>query len=96
MASIKAMGLEKARRKSPDVVTLDLNLPKLSGEEVCKAIREDSNKKFASIPIIMLTAKDEDADRVIGKVIGANAYITKPFEPKILLSKIKELLKEPR
>ncbi len=84
-------GLKDARHKTPDLIILDLGLPKISGEEVCKAIREDANKTFASTPIIMLTAKNSDVDRVIGKVIGANSYIAKPFEAGQLLKEIHKL-----
>ena len=94
-ASDGERGLEAARQFSPDLVILDLMLPKLSGEEVCKAIREDKNKKFAGTPIIMLTAKTSDTDRVIGKVVGANEYITKPFDSDFLLSKINQILTQP-
>ena len=85
-------GLKAARRESPDLVILDLMLPKLSGEEVCKAIREDEDEKFASTPILMLTAKTSAADRIIGKMIGANDYVVKPFDPDSLLEKIRKLL----
>ena len=84
-------GLEQVRRECPDLIILDLMLPKFSGENVCKAIREDENKKVASIPIIMLTAKNSDADRIIGKVIGANCYMTKPFRAKDLLNEVRNL-----
>lgn len=86
-------GLAEARQKRPDLVLLDLRLPKLSGEEVCKAIREDKDKSFAKTPIIMLTAKNSDVDRVIGKVIGADSYLTKPFVAKELLAEIQTLLR---
>lgn len=81
-------GLNDARRVFPDLIILDLKLPKLSGEEVCKAIREDHDKKFASTPIIMVTAKNSDVDRVIGMVIGASCYVTKPFRIETLLKEI--------
>ena len=84
-------GLSEAKRESPDLVILDLGLPRLSGEEVCKSIREDHNKKFARTPIIMLTARNSDVDRVIGKVIGANCYMVKPFEADALLKEIRKL-----
>ena len=86
-------GLAEARQKRPDLILLDLRLPKLSGEEVCKAIREDSDKSFAKTPILMLTAKNSDVDRVIGKVIGADSYLTKPFVAKDLLAEIRSLLR---
>lgn len=83
--------IEEIRRKNADMIILDLVLPKLSGEEVCKAVREDSDEAIASIPIIMLTGKDTVADRIVGKVLGANAYITKPFDFDVLLDKVLEL-----
>ena len=73
-----------------DLIILDLNLPGIMGEEVCKRIRED--ERTENIPIIMLTAKASDVDKVIGKVIGANAYVTKPFDIKNLMDEIKLLL----
>ena len=85
-------GLKEARRAAPDLIILDLILPGLSGEEVCKAIREDEDEKFSRIPIIMLTAKSSDVDRIIGKMIGANDYVAKPFDPDSLLEKIRKAL----
>jgi len=82
--------LEKAQTQAPDLVILDLILPKLPGEEVCREIRD--NEKTTDLPIIMLTGKTSDVDRVVGKVIGANYYIPKPFEDDELLSRVKELL----
>jgi len=83
-------GLEKARQHNPDLVILDLKLPEMPGEEVCKEIKRD--KKISGTPIIMLTAKDSDVDRVVGRVIGADCYMTKPFELDELGGKIKDLL----
>ncbi|MBF0484160.1 MAG: response regulator [Candidatus Omnitrophica bacterium] len=83
-------GLEKARLHHPNLIILDLKLPQLPGEAVCKEIRNDS--KIANTPIIMLTSKDSDTDRVIGRVIGADYYMTKPFDLYVLSAKIKELL----
>ncbi len=86
IASSGEEGLEKAKRYSPDIILLDLMLPGLPGEEVCKEIR--NTESIHGIPIIILTAKDTDVDRVICKVIGANDYITKPFNMDELLLKI--------
>src|SRR5438552_2934513 len=72
-------GLKEAKLHAPDLIILDLKLPKMVGEEVCKAIREDRDKKFALTPIIMLSGKNSDVDRVVGMVIGASCYVTKPF-----------------
>lgn len=75
--------LQQVAQQSPDMVLLDLNLPKLPGEEVCKRLRAD--EKTRNLPVIMITAKASDAERIIGKVIGANHYITKPFDINLLL-----------
>lgn len=77
-------GLGIVRRELPDLVILDLILPGLAGEEVCREIRKDINLK--NIPVIMVTAKDSDADKVIGRVIGANCYLAKPFDIDELLA----------
>jgi DNA-binding response OmpR family regulator len=73
----------------PDLIILDLYLPELSGEDVCKKVR--TNENLDSIPIIMLTAKDTEVDKIIGKVIGANAYITKPFRVDELAHHVSQL-----
>jgi DNA-binding response OmpR family regulator len=82
-------GLEQVIQERPDLVILDLMLPELSGEEVMKGIREDEENDIAEIPVIMLTAKATDVDRIIGKVVGANAYLTKPFNAEQLLTEVK-------
>lgn len=81
-------GVDKFYNKKSDLILLDINLPKKLGWEVCKEIRETSN-----IPIIMMTARDSDSDEYNGLSIGADDYITKPFNLKILLLKVKKLLK---
>ena len=83
-------GLALSKKKKPDLIILDLGLPGLSGFEVCKEIRKD--KTICSTPIIMFTAKDSDVDRVIGKVIGANCYLTKPCNFSTLLKEIMRLI----
>ncbi|MBM3244747.1 MAG: response regulator [Candidatus Omnitrophica bacterium] len=83
-------GFNKAKQEKPDIIILDLMLPKLPGEEVCKKIRSD--EEIAETPIIMLTAKATDVDRIVGKVIGANAYLYKPFDAKQLLEEVDKLL----
>ena len=86
-------GLEQVSRNiPPDLIILDLMLPDLSGEEVCKRIREDDREEVNRIPIIMATAKSSDADRIIGKVIGASRYLTKPYSTEALLREIGQLL----
>ncbi|MFH1782485.1 MAG: response regulator [Candidatus Omnitrophota bacterium] len=83
-------GIDMALAHKPDLIILDLHLPKLPGEEVCRQIRRD--KDLHSVPIIMATGKNLDADRIIGRVIGADAYITKPFSIEELFGEIVKLL----
>ncbi|MBU2102850.1 MAG: PAS domain S-box protein [Candidatus Omnitrophota bacterium] len=85
-------GLAKVKRDKPDLVILDLHLPKLPGEEVCREIRRD--EQIADVPIIMLTAKSADVDRVVGRVIGANRFMTKPFDADELLREIDTILEK--
>ena len=90
--AITACDGEKAlllvEKMNPDLVILDLMLPKISGEEVCKAIR-----KISRIPIIMLTAKIDEDDKINGLNIGADDYVTKPFSPRELMARINSLLR---
>jgi two-component system, OmpR family, alkaline phosphatase synthesis response regulator PhoP len=83
-------GLNKARAEKPDLIILDLMLPKLDGYKVCRMLKFDESYK--SIPIIMFTARAQKKDEELGMEMGADAYIAKPFEPEALLDKIKELL----
>jgi len=83
--------LIKARDESPDVILLDLMLPGLDGLDVCRRLR--SNPATADTPIVMLTAKGEDADIVTGLELGADDYVTKPFSPRVLLARIKAVLR---
>jgi DNA-binding response OmpR family regulator len=82
------IGLEKVRRERPDLVILDLMLPKLEGLEVCRLIRRDSD-----VPIIMLTAKSRELDKVVGLELGADDYVTKPFSMVEMLARIKAALR---
>jgi len=84
-------GLKIARQKKPDLVILDLMLPGVDGLEVCKNLKNDP--KTAHIPIIMLTAKSEEADMVTGLELGADDYIPKPFSPRVLLARVKTVLR---
>lgn len=84
-------GLKKLHRKIPDLILLDIMLPGMDGIEFCKAIRHD--KKGKNIPIIMLTAKGEEADIVKGLESGADDYIKKPFSPKVLIARINAVLR---
>lgn len=82
--------LKKAREEKPDVILLDIMMSKMDGFEVCRQLRKDPQTK--KIPIIMLTAKGQEVDKKKGREVGANDYITKPFSPSALLSKIEEIL----
>jgi two-component system alkaline phosphatase synthesis response regulator PhoP len=83
--------LELARKEHPDIVILDLMLPGIDGLEVCKALKSDS--KTSTIAIIMLTAKAQESDKVVGLELGADDYVTKPFSPKELIARIKAVLR---
>jgi phosphate regulon transcriptional regulator PhoB len=86
-----ATGLAQLRRTPPDLLILDLMLPKLSGLEICREIRRDN--RLERLPIIMLTARGEEADRVSGLELGADDYVTKPFSPRELVARVKALLR---
>ena len=83
--------LEKARTLIPDLIVLDLMLPEVEGTEVCKILRRDQRTR--GIPIIMLTAKAAEIDRVLGLELGADDYVTKPFSPRELVLRVKRLLR---
>jgi two-component system phosphate regulon response regulator PhoB len=83
--------LERVRRAAPDLVILDLMLPDLSGTEVCRHLRADP--ALAEIPIIMLTARADEVDRVVGLEIGADDYVTKPFSPRELTLRVRAVLR---
>jgi DNA-binding response OmpR family regulator len=83
--------LASVRRNPADLVILDVMLPGLSGLEVCRALRAD--KTTAAIPIIMLTARAEESDRIIGLEIGADDYISKPFSPNELVARVRALMR---
>ena len=84
-------GLEEALKTRPSLVLLDLMLPHMNGIDVCKTLR--ANPKTSPIPIIMLTAKSEEADKIIGLEFGADDYITKPFSPRELVARVKAVLR---
>ena len=84
-------GLKAARAEHPDLLVLDLMLPDMDGLEICKRLRGD--QQTATLPIIMLTAKAEESDTVIGLELGADDYVTKPFSPKALVARVKALLR---
>jgi DNA-binding response OmpR family regulator len=81
--ALKQVGIDQ-----PSLIVLDLNLPDIDGIEVCRRIR-----KAADVPIIMLTARDEDVDKIIGLEVGADDYLTKPFNPRELVARVKSVLR---
>ena len=93
-ASDGEIALDKIIFKAPDLIILDWMLPKLSGIEICRKVR--SNKKIKNIPIIMLTARGEEEDRLKGLEMGADDYVTKPFSINELLARAKTVLKRIR
>ena len=82
-------GKEIAETESPDIIVLDLMLPKLDGMEVCKQLRQ----KNIMIPILMLTAKDDELDKIIGLELGADDYMVKPFSPREVIARVKAILR---
>ncbi len=83
--------LAAARRDRPDLIVLDLKLPGMDGLDVCRALRRESD-----VPVIMLTARVEEADRLIGLELGADDYITKPFSPRELVARVRTVLRRAR
>lgn len=84
-------GLELAKKNRPSLVILDLMLPGMDGKDICRALK--SNPLTRSIPILMLTAKTEEVDRLIGFELGADDYVTKPFSPRELVLRVKAILR---
>ena len=80
--------LAQAESERPDLIVLDLMLPDIDGIEVCRRIRKNSD-----VPILMLTARDEDVDKIIGLEVGADDYLTKPFNPRELVARVKSVLR---
>ena len=87
-ASNGVQGVSLARREKPDLIVLDLMMPEMDGLDVCREIRRESN-----VPIIMLTARVEETDKLIGLELGADDYITKPFSPRELVARVKVVLR---
>ncbi len=83
--------LRTARQESPDLVVLDLMLPGMDGLDVCRMLRKESN-----VPIIMLTARVEETDRIIGLEVGADDYVTKPFSPREIVARVRAVLRRTR
>src|SRR5947208_6094794 len=90
-ASDGVAGLNKARDERPDFVILDLMLPKMPGLEVCKILKSDPATRH--IPVLMLTARAEEIDRIAGLEFGADDYVTKPFSPREVVLRIKAILR---
>jgi two-component system phosphate regulon response regulator PhoB len=86
-----ALALAKARTEAPSLIILDLMLPKMSGLEICKVLKSDAATRH--IPVIMLTAKAEEVDKIVGLELGADDYVTKPFSPRELILRINRSLR---
>jgi two-component system, OmpR family, alkaline phosphatase synthesis response regulator PhoP len=84
-------GLASIQQHKPDAVVLDIMLPEIDGVEICRILKQDDKTK--EIPIIMLTAKSEESDIIVGLQLGADDYITKPFSPKVLVARVKAILR---
>lgn len=91
VAADSKKGLEIAQRHQPDLLVLDLMMPGIGGLDICRTLRSDSGT--ANIPILMLTAKAAEADRVIGLEMGADDYLTKPFSPRELVARVRAILR---
>ncbi|MDE2848634.1 MAG: response regulator [Gemmatimonadota bacterium] len=85
------VALEKARDETPDLIVLDLMLPGLEGTDICRILKQDERTR--SIPILMLTAKSEEIDRIIGLELGADDYVVKPFSPREIALRIRNILR---
>lgn len=90
-ASDGRMGLSMAQHERPDLIVLDLLLPRMDGLDVCRRLRRDP--ALGDVPIIMLTARVEEADRLIGLELGADDYVTKPFSPRELVARVRAVLR---
>jgi len=87
-------GIEKALREKPDIIILDIMLPVMDGFEVCRTLKHDS--RTAEIPVIILSAKSQETDKVVGLELGADDYMTKPFSPRELVARIRAILRRGR
>ncbi len=86
-------GYFMARQEKPDLIILDLMLPEMDGLDVCRSLRRDPDPTVADVPIIMLTARVEETDRVLGLELGADDYVTKPFSPRELVARVRAMLR---
>jgi phosphate regulon transcriptional regulator PhoB len=93
-ASTGAEALRQVRSVHPDLIVLDLMLPEMDGLEVCRRLRADAGT--ATVPVIMLTAKGDEVDRVVGLEMGADDYVVKPFSPKEVLARVRAVLRRAR
>jgi DNA-binding response OmpR family regulator len=89
-----AQALDEVRRALPDLIVLDLMLPEMDGLEVCRRLRSDP--RSAAVPIIILTARADEVDRVVGLELGADDYVSKPFSPKELVARVRAVLRRTR
>jgi len=94
IAGTGAAAIAEIRRKAPDLIVLDVMLPDISGLEVCRRVRRDES--LGQLPILMLTAKGEEVDRVVGFEVGADDYVSKPFSPRELVLRIEAILRRGR
>lgn len=83
-------GLELAKKEKPDLLILDLMLPRMNGYLVCSLLKKDA--RYSHVPIILFTAKAREEDMSLGEEAGADAYVNKPYDPQVLLDKIRELI----
>ncbi len=84
-------GLKLARRERPDLILLDIMLPGIDGLEVCRALRKEASTR--DVPVVMITARGEEADVVAGLELGTDDYVTKPFSPRVLISRVRAVLR---
>ena len=90
-ASDGAGALQQSTERLPDVIVLDVNMPELNGFQVCRRLKQDDRTQ--AIPVVLLTAKDSEADRFWGKEVGADLYLTKPIDPWKVVQQVLELLR---
>jgi len=92
-ANTGKQALDKIKQVDPALMILDLMLPEIDGWEVCRRVRANSDLPGSNLPIIMLTARDEDVDKIVGLELGADDYLTKPFNPRELVARVKAILR---
>ncbi|GAB6137537.1 response regulator [Halanaerobaculum tunisiense] len=90
-ASKGQQALELVRQQEPDLIVLDLMLPGVDGFDICRKIRQ--NDQYSNLPIIILSAKEEEVDKILGLELGADDYVTKPFSPRELIARVKAVLR---